>query len=106
MEIIRSKRATSSTGTTPGQPKSKYRKRSVRVMPFKFSGSSDLTYSFSSEPRPLVNATPATSERLRSGDVGRTAQERCVTRVVCVSNSKRVAIPLLTSHVIRQTMRS
>lgn len=29
MEIIRSKRATSSTGTTPGQTKSKYRKRSV-----------------------------------------------------------------------------
>lgn len=29
MEIIRSKRATSSTGATPGQPKSKYRKRSV-----------------------------------------------------------------------------
>ena len=31
MEIIRSKRATSAGGNTPGQPKSKYRKRSVRL---------------------------------------------------------------------------
>lgn len=29
MEIIRSKRATSTGGNAPGQPKSKYRKRSV-----------------------------------------------------------------------------
>ncbi|KAJ3532902.1 hypothetical protein NM688_g7356 [Phlebia brevispora] len=35
MEIIRSKRATSSTGTTPGQTKSKYRKRSRATPPGK-----------------------------------------------------------------------
>lgn len=34
MEIIRSKRATSAGGNAPGQPKSKYRKRSVCLFPY------------------------------------------------------------------------
>lgn len=32
MEIIRSKRAATTSNATPGQPKSKYRKRSVRYL--------------------------------------------------------------------------
>ncbi|THG98247.1 hypothetical protein EW026_g3902 [Hermanssonia centrifuga] len=55
MEIIRSKRATSSGTTTPGQPKSKYRKRSG-------------------------NVPPATSEKRRNGGEDRTVPGHCAMR--------------------------
>jgi hypothetical protein len=48
MEIIRSKRATSTAGGggAPGQPKSKYRKRSVRVSIVYFAWSLIVTYAY------------------------------------------------------------
>src|ERR1700735_1259024 len=91
MEIIRTKRATSAAGgpTAVGQPKSKYRKRSVSIF-------SQWLFELKIDPvcsgcgpasgRPhLENVIPAIYARLPNGGVGLMARGRCAMRAVYVS---------------------
>ncbi len=83
MEIIRSKRATSSGTTTPGQPKSKYRKRSVSSLFMHFGASISqlpIFVSSFSELRLQGNVPPATSEKRRNGGEDRTVPGHCAMR--------------------------
>jgi hypothetical protein len=94
MEIIRTKRATSAAGgpAATGQPKSKYRKRSVSILNAMVLESKRLILFVSgcgpaSGRPPLGNVIPATFARRLSGDVGLMVQERYAMRVVCVSSA-------------------
>lgn len=81
MEIIRSKRASSTAGanTTAGQTKSKYRKRSVSHVfcPVTFQR---LTVVLDSGPHLLVNAIHAISGRLPNGGEDRMVRVPCAMR--------------------------
>jgi hypothetical protein len=91
MEIIRIKRATTAAGisTSAGQPKSKYRKRSVSEVSVTFAAQrlilSCRVFGPSSEPHLRVNAILAIFVRLPNGDVGLTAHEHYAMHVDCVS---------------------
>ena len=85
MEIIRSKRATSTSASAPGQPKSKYRKRSVSAACSHSSIDPSLTIGLCSALHLPGNVTHATSVKRRSGGVARTGQGPSATLVACVS---------------------
>ena len=85
MEIIRSKRASSTGGSIVGQQKSKYRKRSVSVLS---SCPIDLlSYLHLHREPPLPeNATHATFVKHLSGGEVQMAQGLCATHVDYVSS--------------------
>ncbi len=82
MELIRTKRATSTAGGTAsaGQPKSKYRKRSVSFIPAPHY----TPLIFLSVPLPLANVTRATFAKLPNGEEAPTVQEHYAMHAVCV----------------------
>jgi hypothetical protein len=89
MEIIRSKRASSTAGanTTAGQTKSKYRKRSVSRVSCSATFQS-LIVGLDSGPHLLVNVIHAISGRLLNGGEDRMVRVPCATRAdfVCICN--------------------
>lgn len=91
MELIRTKRATSTAGSTgpTGQPKSKYRKRSVSPADLIATLSSSWLNSFrvfrsNSGLHRQGSAILATSKRHPSGAVVRMEPEPSAMRVACV----------------------
>jgi hypothetical protein len=112
MEIIRTKRATSTAGgpAAGSQPKSKYRKRSVSI--YHAYGSVERKVDpvvsgcgpASGRP-PQGNVIPAIYARLPSGGVDPTAQGHCAMRVVCVSSTRFLLVPNILIRA-PQIMRS
>lgn len=96
MEIIRSKRATSTSASAPGQPKSKYRKRSVSAACSHSRSDASLIIRFFSALPLLANVTPATSVKRRNGDVARMGQGLYATLAACVSFDFCFDSPLLS----------
>lgn len=111
MEIIRTKRATSAAGgpTAVGQPKSKYRKRSVSIFsqwPFELKIDPVCSGCGPASGRPhLENVIPAIYARLPSGGVDLMAQGHCAMRVVCVRSTRFLLEPNILIRV-SQIMRS
>lgn len=97
MELIRTKRATSTAGAngTGGQAKSKYRKRSVSIAKFSCFLSCEAEFfprsGLVSGLHLLVNATLVIFEKLLSGGEVLMVRGRCVMPVDCVS-SKQIFI--------------
>ena len=108
MEIIRSKRATSSGQSTPGQPKSKYRKRSVRTLFSPVPHAVLVTLRPHSELRPRESAIRVTSGRLRNGDVGLMEREPCVMPAgfVSIHLCRNEELSPLTTYQKNQTTRN
>lgn len=106
MEIIRSKRASSNAAgaAASGQPKSKYRKRSVSSFSF-FSFPQLLIRSLSpffgpDSGLPLQeNATRAIFARPPNGEEGLMVLGPCVMPVVCVRVSCTVTAEMLTEDI-------
>lgn len=86
MEIIRSKRATSTSASAPGQPKSKYRKRSVSATCSHSCSHASLIFRFFSVPLLLANVTRVISVKRRSGGVARMGRGPYATLAACVSS--------------------
>ena len=109
MELIRTKRATTTANANgpPGQPKSKYRKRSVGRSQF---GSrvyvSPDKYHIHSVLRLLASVTLVIFERLPNGDGARMARGHSATRVVCVRKYLRLSKTTLTCPAGIQIMQS
>lgn len=113
MQIIRSKRATSTAGAnnTAGQAKSKYRKRSVSYIfysPFILKLIIDHLplIGLDSGPHLLVNATLAIFGKLLNGAGVRMERVPCVTRVGFVRIHPTMWFAPCISHISFKIMRS
>ena len=104
MEIIRTKRATSAAGanSSSGQPKSKYRKRSVSFLAKNFSFSQLILvclprFGLVSGLLLLENVIPAILEKHPNGGEAQMGRGRYVTHVACVCSFIPSLITTLSS---------